>query len=88
MAVLSDTVRALVARIIQRRFASAWGGCTKPQLRAALDAADQWMDDNAASYNSALPTAFRTTASAADKAALVAFVAAQRAGILPTTAED
>lgn len=53
---------------------------TKAQLRAAVDAADDWATANAASFNSALPAAFRAAASSAQKAALLGFVAWLRAG--------
>jgi hypothetical protein len=55
---------------------------TKAELRAAVDAADQWLDDNAASFNSALPVAFRTTANQAQKNLLVSFVTEMRAGVV------
>lgn len=51
---------------------------TKQDLIAAAAAADQWATDNAASYNAALPAPFRTTATAAQKAALLSFVAHRR----------
>lgn len=53
-------------------------GLTKADLRAAVDATDDWIDANAASYNSALPTAARTTLSAKQKAALFMAVACRR----------
>lgn len=53
---------------------------TKTELNAAADAADAWATANAASYNTALPASFRTAASAAEKAALLAFVATARSG--------
>lgn len=53
---------------------------TRPDVRAAVAAVDQWCTDNAVAYNAALPVAFRTQATAAQKAALLAFVALRRAG--------
>lgn len=50
----------------------------KAQMRAAFDAADSWADTNAASYNSALPTAFRNAAPAAEKARLLVAVLNRR----------
>lgn len=41
---------------------------------AAFAAADQWVSDNAAAYNAALPVAFRTTATAAQKAMVLMHV--------------
>lgn len=55
---------------------------TKPDLAAAVGAADDWADANATSYNSALPLPFRTTATAQQKAILLALVAMKRTGVL------
>lgn len=55
---------------------------TKPDLAAAVSAADTWADTNAASYNSALPLPFRTTATSQQKAILLALVAMKRTGAL------
>jgi len=33
---------------------------SKPELRAAVDATDQWIEENQSSYNSALPLPART----------------------------
>lgn len=54
---------------------------SKVDIRAAIDAADAWATSNAASYNSALPTAFRTGASTSQKALLLAYVCLRRAGL-------
>lgn len=51
---------------------------TKAQLKAAIDATDTWIDNNAASFNSALPTAARNNLSAKQKARLFLFVANKR----------
>lgn len=53
---------------------------TKDELAAAASAADAWADANAASYNAALPQPFRGTATAGQKALLLAAVALRRAG--------
>lgn len=84
MAVLSDAERVRAWRAWMRRNAEACG-FTKAALRAALDAADQWADDNAASFNSALPTgasSFRTLATTQQKSLLLVYVVLARAGIL------
>lgn len=57
-------------------------GFTKEQLRAAVDACDTWIDANAASFNSSLPAAFRTTASLTQKTLLFCYVAMRRASLL------
>lgn len=54
---------------------------SKADIRAAIVAADAWATSNAASYNTALPTAFRTGASASQKALLLAYVCLARAGL-------
>ena len=56
----------------------------KPALRAAVNAADAWVDANSTSFNTALPTAFRTAATAAQKARLLAYVVMRRFGNLRT----
>lgn len=63
------------------RVASALG-VTKANLRAAVDAADQWCDDNATSFNTALPTAFRNAANASQKNLLLTYVLRRRNGDL------
>lgn len=55
---------------------------TKVDLAAAVTAADTWADANATSYNTALPLPFRTTASAAQKSILLAYVCMKRTGVL------
>jgi hypothetical protein len=55
---------------------------TKTQLRAAVDATDQWIEDNQAAYNTALPVAFRNAATLGQKTLLFCFVAMRRAGLL------
>jgi hypothetical protein len=77
MAVLDDTNR-LVAWADLMRSAGCPAGVTKPDLRAALNAADAWADANAASYNAALPLPARTAMTAKEKAALLMFVIARR----------
>ena len=51
---------------------------TKAELRADLDAADQWVDDNAASFNSALPQPARGALTASQKARLLMRVVSRR----------
>lgn len=58
------------------------GGFSKPQLEAAVDAVDTWCADNAASYNAALPAAFRNNATPGHKALMLAYVAMKRTGVL------
>lgn len=53
-------------------------GVNKQDLRAAVDALDTWISDNAAAINSALPAAARTGLSAGQKAILFSYVATKR----------
>jgi hypothetical protein len=53
---------------------------TKPDLLDAITAADAWIDANAASFNAALPAPFRTTATQAQKARLLSYIALKRTG--------
>lgn len=57
MAVLSDALRRGVWSGIMRYISDVREtvSITKTELRAAIDAADTWLDTNASSYNSALP---------------------------------
>lgn len=54
------------------------GLLTKADLRAAIDATDQWIEDNQASFNTALPEAARLGLSTIQKVKLFFFVAKQR----------
>lgn len=81
MAVLPDADRDRVWRAFMRRNLDS-SGFTKADLRAAVDATDSWIDSNAAAFNSALPAAFRTTATAAQKTLLFCYVAMRRQGAL------
>jgi hypothetical protein len=81
MAVLSDTERLRVWRGLMRYWSAlreALGALTKADLRAAVDAADGWLDTNAASFNSAIPQPARGQLTTAQKALLLAVVALAR----------
>lgn len=81
MTVLGSTERARVcAQWMRKNFEAC--GFTKAQLQAAVDATDDWIEANSASYNSALPVGFRTTASATQKTLLFVYVAMRRRGLL------
>lgn len=53
-------------------------GLLKADIQAAINAADDWANTNAASFNTALPVAFRTNATATQKALLLACVVLAR----------
>ena len=74
MAVLSDADRAEACVELNREVSADQQSCpvVKADLRAAFNAADVFAQDNAASYNSALPLPFRTAASASLKARVLA----------------
>lgn len=83
MAVLSVTDRArTLAQLLRDAAVMQTGAHSKPSLRAALDAADAWVDANAASFNTALPQPFRGAASPQEKAAILAYVCLRRGGML------
>jgi hypothetical protein len=51
---------------------------TKSDLQAAVNAADDWVDANAASFNTALPATFRANASTSQKSLLLVAVVLMR----------
>lgn len=51
---------------------------TKPEVRAAVDAVDQWIEDNKVSYNNALPTAAKNNLTAKQKSKLLRIVLRKR----------
>lgn len=79
MAVLSNADRIAVWEQWMRENKEAITGVLdRNQLKAAIDAADTWANDNASSYNSALPLPARTVLTSAQKAAILMFVIAKR----------
>lgn len=77
MAVLSNGDRAAVTADWQREN-NLPIAINKPDLRAAINAIDQWCDDNAAAFNSAIPLPARTALSARQKAWLLSTVIRRR----------
>ena len=83
MATLSPTVQAQIqaqfmhdTSVIQQPVS----GVLKADILAAVQAVDSWIDANAASFNSALPTAARNGLTQAQKLRLFVYVAQQRWG--------
>ncbi len=76
MALLSETDRQKIWRGLMRYWSRLLEGqpYVKAELRAAVNAQDQWFEDNAPSANAALPLPFRTAATPSQKAALAAAV--------------
>lgn len=83
MAILTNPVRlslrADFAKQLSDRRESF--GLSKAQLDAAIAAVDQWVEDNAASFNTALPPAARTGLTAQQKTELLYRVALARFGV-------
>lgn len=77
--------RTFAGAIRQYRFP---GSLVKNDIRAAVNAMDDFLEANAAAINAAFPQPFRSTASTADKAAIIAFVAMRRAGMLQVTEDN
>lgn len=85
MALLTEAQRQAVTNVFMRDRSEkrdVLPGVKKTDLRAAIDATDQWIEDNQASYNSALPAVVRTNLSLAQKTLLFCYVAMKRGGIL------
>jgi hypothetical protein len=68
-------------------------GVSKTELRAAVDAIDNWIESAqgasppSVGFNAALPQPFRSQATVAQKTLLFCWVAMRRAGVL-TTRDD
>lgn len=81
MAVLSDSDRAATLGDYLRELSAervAVSGLTKADVRAAVNALDDFLNNNAAAINSAIPQPARTNLTAAQKARLLMFVIRKR----------
>jgi hypothetical protein len=67
---------------VMRNWPGVFAGITKPDLKAAVDATDDWVEANSASFNTALPQPFRSNATTPQKTFLLCYVAMRRAGLL------
>ena len=90
MAVLSSEDRRRVCAHLMRKWDIVSGSIpvNKTELRAAVDATDQWIDDNQAAFNAALPQPFRGAANTAQKTLLFCFVAMRRVGLTMLRTEE
>lgn len=88
MPVMSATERARAAAAYMRERSGESMPFTKAQLVAAVAAADDWVEANTAAFNAALPAAFRTSSTVAQKIALLGFVLMRRIGRLRVTEDD
>lgn len=79
---MDATNRARTVATAMRQWGGNWTGITKPDLKAAVDATDDWIEANQASFNSALPQPFRSTATLTQKTFVFCLVAMRRAGLL------
>ena len=77
MSVLNDNDRADVWAAFMR--ATPTPGATKPQLRAAVNAADDWIESHFAGFLAAIPKAIRPTPSAETLLANAAAIAGSKA---------
>jgi hypothetical protein len=83
MALLDTTLRQQIWRGLMRfwsRQRATLGALTKADLQAAVNATDDWIDQSAASFNSALPATARTQLTATQKTVLFCAVALARVG--------
>jgi hypothetical protein len=77
MAILSELDRAgCWANTMRRNIGSM--SITKTELRAAVDALDDFMDTNASTINSAIPQPARSSLTTKQKAAILMLVIEQR----------
>lgn len=83
MAVLSNADRAELHALFMRVAENIIGlTITKADLRAALDAADDWADSNASAFNTAIPQPARGAMTVKQKTLLLSYVILKRANIL------
>lgn len=86
MAVLSSEDRARVHRGLMRHLSFRaddlpCAGFTKAHLRTAIDATDEWIEANQASYIAALPEPFKAASPPALKVLLFCAVAVMRVSV-------
>jgi len=80
---LSDGEREQVWRGLMRYWSKIRQAMSllKTDLRAAINATDDWIEDNQSSYNTALPQAARDNLTAGQKTVLFCAVAARRVSV-------
>lgn len=78
MALLSDADRVEVTARWMRENDMETGLVTKADIRAFINAVDQWAEDNAVEYNLAIPLPARVQLNAAQKSRGLALVIEQR----------
>jgi hypothetical protein len=80
MALLTDPERGQVTAQLQTDLSRQQETVTlaKSELRAAVNAADQWAEDNATAFNQALPQPARSNLTAKQKARVLSYVLYKR----------
>lgn len=81
MATLPDADRQAISNGLQRYWSTLnelLPVLTKPDLKAAVDATDSWIDSNSTSFNNALPTAAKNNMTLAQKTLMFCAVALYR----------
>ena len=83
MAILSEQDRQRIWRGLMRYWSRLREevGVNKQDLKDAIDATDQWIDDNQSSYNSALPEPAKSNLTLAQKTLLFCAVALMRVSL-------
>jgi 5-methylthioribose kinase len=73
MAVLLDAIRKEIWSDFMEECSSLWEklDLNKNEIKAAVDATDQWLEDNDISYNNALPAAAKNNLNKKQKARLL-----------------
>ena len=77
MAAIPDTDRADVWREVMNKTQGSVS-CLKEDVKAAVNAADDWLDVSWSNFNQSLPDAYRTTATRKQKARLLLAVIERR----------
>lgn len=81
MAILSDTIHTEISGRYQSdlsRIRETLSGVTKSDIKAAIVAVDQWVQDNKTSFNNALPTATKNNLTASQKSQILVYVMERR----------
>ena len=84
MSVLPELDRMRIRRGLVRYWSRFWestGSMAKDDIKPAVDATDNWIEANQASYNAALPDVFRNNATQMQKTLLFCAVALARVSI-------
>jgi hypothetical protein len=81
MAVLAEAERFKVFAQYMRGV-GGFTGMVKPDLKAAVDSTDDWVEANQASFVTSLPTNFRTNSTPVQKTLLLMYVVMRRMGKL------